>query len=72
MTTLKLNRLIRELSQEQIAAAAELTQSTYSRIERQLRPSKPDERRRISRVLGVDAAVIFGESDTDASEACRS
>ena len=70
MNNLKLNRVLRGLSQEELASACGLTQSTYSRIERELRQPKPREVRAISDALGLSPSILFGrDGGVDDSEA---
>ncbi len=73
MNSLKLHRLLRELSQEALARRAGLSQGTYSRIERQVRSASIEERSRIAKALGVPPELVFGDERTarPASRGCR-
>lgn len=59
MNALKLNRILRGLSQDALARASGVSQSTYSRIERGARRPRPEERVRIASALGSTPDVVF-------------
>ena len=61
MNALKLNRLLRGLSQDQVATASGVSQSTYSRIERHQRWASVEERTRIAMALGASISSVFPE-----------
>jgi transcriptional regulator with XRE-family HTH domain len=59
METLRFERFLKRISQEKLAKEAGLTQSTVSRIERGLRPVKPEEKKVIARALGLSVGDLF-------------
>jgi transcriptional regulator with XRE-family HTH domain len=60
---LRLEKFLRKVTQAKISRATGLSQSTISRIERGLRPVKPEERAAIARVLGLSPADLFPDQE---------
>jgi transcriptional regulator with XRE-family HTH domain len=55
----RLERFLRKVTQDEISKETGLPQSTISRIERGLRPAKPEEREALARALGLSPADLF-------------
>lgn len=66
MNALKLNRILRGWSQQQLAGASGISQTNYSRIERHVRSATAAERQRIAAVMELPVAVAFGDEGTQA------
>jgi transcriptional regulator with XRE-family HTH domain len=56
---LRLERFLRKVTQVEMVKRTRIPQSTFSRIERGLRPVKPEERAAIARALGMPPEDLF-------------
>lgn len=58
MNKLKLYRLLREKTQDELSSATGIDQAALSRIERGKRPT-PEQRLRIAEALGIEPGLLF-------------